>query len=142
MKAADLKYRNDNKRRKAGLVSSGFIAAAVILFFVNPAENFIYPPCWFKEVTGLYCPGCGGLRSAHQLLQGNFLNALDYNLLIIFVFPLSVYLFLSQLRLFIFGKQLRELPSGKALISAAVVIMLTFWILRNISGSLFGWLAP
>ena len=36
----------------------------------HPVEHRIYPICAFHRVTGLHCPGCGGLRATHHLTNG------------------------------------------------------------------------
>ncbi len=33
--------------------------------------------CWFKENTGLECPGCGVQRSFLQLTQGNIVESFE-----------------------------------------------------------------
>ena len=35
--------------------------------------------CPFKAVTGIPCPGCGGIRATQYLLKGDFINALCTN---------------------------------------------------------------
>lgn len=42
-------------------------------------------PCMFHEVTGLYCPGCGGTRACMYLLHGNILRSLQYHPLVPYV---------------------------------------------------------
>lgn len=39
-------------------------------------------PCVFQLLTGLYCPGCGGTRSASFLLRGQLLKSLQYHPLV------------------------------------------------------------
>lgn len=34
------------------------------------------PPCVLHEVTGFYCPGCGGTRAIFALVRGDFLRSL------------------------------------------------------------------
>ncbi|MFI8852460.1 DUF2752 domain-containing protein [Streptomyces sp. NPDC053499] len=62
----------------------GTLAAAGAAFAyvaaVDPNQPGHYPACPFLTVTGLYCPGCGGLRSAHALAHGDPVAALGANL--------------------------------------------------------------
>ncbi|MGK5530370.1 DUF2752 domain-containing protein [Streptomyces sp. URMC 129] len=51
----------------------GYVAA------VDPREPGHYPACPVLALTGLYCPACGGLRSAHALAHGDLAGALGAN---------------------------------------------------------------
>lgn len=42
--------------------------------------------CWFQEVFGLPCPGCGTMHAARELLAGNVREALRWHPLIIITF--------------------------------------------------------
>ena len=46
------------------------LGAAVLLFRFDPATNWWFPSCPFKELTGWLCPFCGSLRAIHALLHG------------------------------------------------------------------------
>jgi hypothetical protein len=48
---------------------------------VDPNHPGHYPVCPLQRYTGVYCPGCGGLRSAHAFVHGDFLAALQDNAL-------------------------------------------------------------
>lgn len=48
---------------------------------VDPNEPGHYPVCPLFRLTGLLCPGCGGLRSAHAFATGDFATALGDNAL-------------------------------------------------------------
>ncbi|MFE1288082.1 DUF2752 domain-containing protein [Streptomyces sp. NPDC058751] len=48
---------------------------------VDPNQPGHYPVCPLLRLTGLYCPGCGGLRSAHALVHGDLATALTDNAL-------------------------------------------------------------
>lgn len=39
-------------------------------------------PCFFSEVLGIYCPGCGGTRAFRALAEGRFLQALWFHPLV------------------------------------------------------------
>jgi hypothetical protein len=53
----------------------GFVAA------VDPNRPGHYPVCPLLRFTGLYCPGCGGLRSAYAIAHGRLGTALGCNAL-------------------------------------------------------------
>jgi hypothetical protein len=72
-----------------GAIALAAIIAAALLYFFNPVEHAFYPRCMFHVVTGLDCPGCGGLRATHQLLHGNVRTALQLNPLAVVLLPLS-----------------------------------------------------
>lgn len=57
------------------------------LYHFNPQEHPFYPRCLFYQTTGLWCPGCGGLRASHQLLHGNFIAAFQLNPLAVILLP-------------------------------------------------------
>ena len=57
-----------------------YLATMMLLVFASLFyDRFPCPLCPFKLLTGLPCPGCGGLRAANMLLQGNVLRALYIN---------------------------------------------------------------
>ncbi|MFJ9296076.1 DUF2752 domain-containing protein [Streptomyces asoensis] len=64
-------------------VPAGILAAVVAAFAyvgtVDPNEPGHYPVCPLLRLTGLYCPGCGGLRSAHAFVHGDLVTALHDN---------------------------------------------------------------
>lgn len=46
---------------------------------VDPNEPGHYPVCPLLKLTGVLCPGCGGLRSAHAFIHGDLGAALAAN---------------------------------------------------------------
>ena len=123
-------------------ISILLVAAGVLLllyFFVEP-KNGILPKCFFHELTGLYCPGCGVQRSFHALLNGHVLTAIDYNLLFILFLPLIIFFILA----FSLG---RKHPATSFIYKpvfsfTVVIVVVSFWVLRNIPVTPFSWLAP
>jgi len=118
------------------------IAAGAILllyFFVEP-KNGNLPKCFFHELTGLYCPGCGMQRSFHALLNGHILTAIDYNLLFILFLPLIIYFILA----FALGKKhpYSSFIYKSTFSFTVVIVVVSFWVLRNIPIMPFSWLAP
>lgn len=70
-------------RQHSALVLAGVVLAAAGLTALD--GHIATTVCPFRRITGIPCPGCGGLRSAHLLLQGDLWGALGLN-------PLSVLL--------------------------------------------------
>ena len=58
-----------------GAVAAGFGYVAA----VDPGQPGHYPACPLLYYTGVYCPGCGGLRGAHALSHGHLGTALGCN---------------------------------------------------------------
>ncbi|MFF3287569.1 DUF2752 domain-containing protein [Streptomyces sp. NPDC003023] len=61
----------------------GAIAAVAAAFAyvgnVDPNEAGHYPVCPLLRFTGILCPGCGGLRSAHAFIHGDLAGAFGAN---------------------------------------------------------------
>jgi len=127
------KNRKITKNRK--IMSLIFILGGLLILFVlfllDPSEYYYYPPCVFKELTGYNCPGCGGMRSLHLLLHGNFLEAFRYNFLIILLTPFILYWIIYEIFL-LFDKRLPVPKSPLIITIVFLLIMLLFGILRNL----------
>src|SRR5256885_8772120 len=61
------------------IAACGATAAALVLSFFAPDQHAFYPRCLFHAVTGLQCPGCGGLRAAPRLLHADLAGAWRFN---------------------------------------------------------------
>jgi hypothetical protein len=105
--------------------------AAAGLYFIDPATFQWAPPCPFHYATGFYCAGCGSLRGIHQLLHGNLAAALRLNPLMVVSIPFLAILLAKPA----WGRR-----PGVAWTSLVVIV--AFWILRNIPVSPFTYLAP
>ncbi len=86
--AADLREAEEFRRRGLGrrlvapvVTLAGVGAAFAYVGVVDPNEPGHYPVCPLLRFTGLYCPGCGGLRSAHAVAHGELVTALGANAL-------------------------------------------------------------
>ena len=105
----------------------------IILYSFDPAiPGGIYPPSPLRELTGLYCPGCGTLRSLHQLLHGNFFAALDLNPLMILFLPYLIYSFLVYCAPVFIQQRLPEIFIKSQWIWSGLVVILIYWVLRNL----------
>jgi glucan phosphoethanolaminetransferase (alkaline phosphatase superfamily) len=125
----------------AALAVAGTVAVFVFFRFLFPFVSWI-PACAFHSMTGLHCPGCGGLRAMHALANGRFAEAAGHNALFVLVLlPLGAAA--SGLWFFrrVSGRNgLPAIPSAAAWFLVALAII--FAILRNLPFYPFTILAP
>jgi hypothetical protein len=102
------------------------------------------PPCIFYEATGLYCVGCGTGRALLSLLHGELYAAFRYQPLLIPLLPLIAYCLLKYYLACVLSRDLLPLPRIRARFFgiAILVLILSYWILRNIPAFPFCYLAP
>jgi hypothetical protein len=118
------------------------VALALIYIFINPSEVDFLPKCPFYVTTGFYCAGCGSQRATHQLLNLNFLGVLQQNIFYAFVLMLLTYqLVITFINKFFKKNIYNYLYHPKVPILFLIIIML-FWVLRNIPIYPFYLLAP
>ncbi len=111
-------------------VVTGVVALGALVYIaaVDPHEPGHYPGCPIRALTGWYCPGCGGLRSAHDLLHGDLAGAAHDNA--------AVWLALAAVGWAVLGWRRGRWSEGRvALVAVTVfVAMLGFAVLRNLPG--------
>lgn len=132
-------------------------AAAVVTFGLGSAGGILLPPCPFRVLTGLACPGCGSVRAMQQLLHGNLIAALDLNPLAVLLLPLVVWQLAKMALSGIASRGLRGRTRWgrnvanrglwsplEARWSAGIVLgaVASFWVLRNVECFPFTLLAP
>lgn len=54
-------------------------------------------PCVFQELTGLYCPGCGGTRAVKALLKGDLLTSFLYHPIVLYCVLIALIFAVSYL---------------------------------------------
>jgi hypothetical protein len=103
----------------------GYVAA------VDPNEPGHYPACPLLRVTGLYCPGCGGLRSAHALAHGDLAAALTDNVLAAVGFLAFAVLWTVWVVRSLTGRPVR-VELGAAPLWTGGALLLLFTVARNL----------
>ena len=58
---------------------AGVLALIVCIIYPYIADLLGIGECRFKEVTGLYCPGCGGTRAVQALFSGHIIRSFIYH---------------------------------------------------------------
>lgn len=115
----------------------GIVTTLILLLIyalIDPASNF-FPKCPFYVLTSFKCPGCGSQRALHEILNLNFREAFQYNAFIIIAIPLISACLLLYKPLKRKFPHLQNLSSSKYLKWGTILLILFWWILRNI----FNW---
>ena len=89
-----------------GLIGIGIALLCGCLYLLTGFSVLsIRYPCVFKSVTGLWCPGCGGIRSVKALLRGDLWQSfIDYPPTLYGVIVYAEFMVRNTIKL-IFGKR-------------------------------------
>ncbi|MFD3352901.1 DUF2752 domain-containing protein [Streptomyces fradiae] len=110
---------------------AGAAAAFAYVGAVDPNEPGHYPVCPLLRYTGLYCPGCGGLRSAHAFVHGDLAAALGANAMAVAGYAAFAVFMVFWLVRAVRGLPVRLDPSP-ALLWAVGGIWAVFCVVRNL----------
>ena len=108
-----------------------------LLFLFDPAQYGFYPRCQFQQMTGLDCPGCGGLRAAHQMLHGHFRAAFALNPLLVVLSPVAGWMLFREVWRLAGGRTLVGSLRHPAWVWALAVAVVVFGIARNLPWTRF-----
>jgi hypothetical protein len=141
------RQRAVSSRGSPRVVIMGTVAAVVSLAaagnrLAGSRFSVFAPPCLFRELTGLYCPGCGSTRAFLHLVHGHPFAALRSNPLLGAVLPLLLLAVIEPHPTGAWGARLRRVRYHPATGWGLVAVVVFFGVLRNLPGPLFKWLAP
>ena len=122
-----------------------FLIGCAVYFNFNPVESFFFPKCPFLMLTGLKCPGCGSQRAIHALLHFDIRSAFLHNALLIISIPYILLLLIAKIVLIPLRRGQGEVSISRfshfsttiqhpGIIWSYCVIVLIFWVTRNIYG--------
>jgi hypothetical protein len=118
------------------------LAAAAVVYTVDPAASRLLPPCPLHTLTGVLCPGCGSTRALHALLHGRIASAFGFNALAVLFLPIFVYSFASRVSRLLRGRPLPAPFLKAGAIYALLASIVIFAVARNIPLPPFSALAP
>jgi Protein of unknown function (DUF2752) len=119
-----------NRGRLSAALGTGAVALGALAYvgIGDPhSPRFLFPACPFKALTGLNCPGCGGLRMAHDVLHGDLAAAVEDNVFLLVGIPMLVVWMLVRWR--------RGLtPMTKPVLATVIVAAVIWTVVRNLPG--------
>lgn len=120
-------------RAPAALAAGGAaLAAALVLRDPHAAGSWGF--CPFLVLTGLPCPGCGGLRATHDLLVGRPADALASNGYAVLTAVLAVLAFASWSVATLRGRRPAWFERAPQWASAWFLGLVVFGVLRWLPG--------
>ena len=133
--------RSRAERMRTPLVAIGGLTAATLALHVrDPHVTHSWGVCPLYALTGLYCPGCGGLRAVNDLTNGHLGAAASSNLLLVLLAPVAVVLLGRWAYASWRGEEIQVVPPVPRWLSTGLIVLaVVFVIARNLPGS---WLAP
>ncbi|MFE4639179.1 DUF2752 domain-containing protein [Streptomyces sp. NPDC056773] len=125
---------------RPALVLGAAAAALAYVGTVDPNEPGHYPVCPLLRLTGVLCPGCGGLRSAHAFAHGDLVTAIGANAMAV-----AGYFFFAGFMVLWLVRAYRGAPAPKLVVRplywwALGVVAVVFSVVRNLPMGSF--LAP
>jgi hypothetical protein len=139
--AEPLTLRRRSERIRGPLLSGAAVMAATFALHVrDPHVTHSWGVCPLYALTGIYCPGCGGLRGVNDLTDGHPGQAASSNLLLVLAIPFALALFARWSHAEWTGREVRAVPAlPRAVQVGLVALVVAFTLARNFPGS---WLAP
>ena len=124
----------------AGAATAALGAACLYTALVDPNNpSNAFPQCPLKALTGIDCPGCGGLRATHAIFRGDILGAADHNVLALVLLPVMAYMFVRWV-LLQFEVTLPRVSWPRAFMWITPVVLVLFTVARNIPVPGLHWL--
>lgn len=113
-------------------VLAGVAAAFAYVGTVDPNHPGHYPVCPFLALTGLYCPACGGLRSAHAVVHGDLGGALHDNALAVVGYGVCLVLWVLWAAREVRGRPVVGRRPGPAVWWCLGAVLVLFTVVRNL----------
>jgi hypothetical protein len=125
------------------LIFTAVILLSLLYFYLDPSQPGLFPPCPFYSITGLYCPGCGSQRAFHALMHGDILRSAGYNILFVVFLPLiAISALITTANIFLKRNRRYPLFQSAVFSRAVLIVVLLFWVLRNLPYYPVSLLAP
>ena len=134
-----------SKKEEKSLYILGWmlLAAAVLLLGITKGLHMqmkIFSlPCVFRELTGYYCPGCGGTRACAALLQGKIVKSFLCHPVVLYTAVIyGWYMITHTIEYLTRGKLAAGMRYRALYLYLAAAIILIQWVVRNLLKLIWG----
>lgn len=127
MESNDITSRN--RQHYTALGTAGIFAGALAYTGLRDphTQGFGFPECPFHRLTGWNCPGCGGLRMTHDLLNGDLGAAVVDNVFLLVGLPLLTLWIVLRWRT---GRKLMP----RSAVAVVAIAAIAWTVIRNLPG--------
>ena len=118
--------------KKCIVLGIGGVLLVGLYYLIDPSISYFMPKCPFYLLTGFDCPACGIQRFAHHLLNGDWSVAIRYNYFLLISLP---YFIAVAITTFFKGEKIKmahRYVQHPYVVWAVLVLMILWWIIRNI----------
>lgn len=134
-----------SKKEEKSLYILGWmlLGAAAVLAGVTrvfPIQIKIFSlPCIFLELTGYYCPGCGGTRACAALLKGKIIQSFLSHPVVVYTAAVYAWYMISHtLEYLTKGRLAVGMRYRDLYLYVAAAIILIQWVVRNLLKLVWG----
>lgn len=106
-----------------------------VYYYIDPIQYRFVPKCPIKLLTTLDCPGCGFQRALHAVLHGHFVEAIHYNMFLLFAIPLTFMWFANSIIIEHTSHQVdkaKMIKLNSRIIYVYILSYISWFIFRNV----------
>src|SRR5690348_17367233 len=116
-----LRPRRSERMRGPVLTAAGLATATLALHLRDPHVTHSWGVCPLYALTGIYCPGCGGLRGVNDLTNGHVGQAASSNLLLVLALPFAAVFFARWTYGAWTGREVRAVPAVPRAVTVGLI---------------------